>query len=136
VRKSWVLDTNVIVSGILTPLGHPGRLFDAVLQGTLRLTVDDRILVEYRDVLSRPRFAIRPERLESLIALFLLQDVIVPEPLNVDLPDPDDLPFLEAARRATDGTLVTGNFRHYPRARELGIIVLTPAQAWTRLVEN
>jgi putative PIN family toxin of toxin-antitoxin system len=135
VRKSWVLDTNVIVSGILTPYGHSGRLFDAVLQGTLRLTVDDRILVEYREVLSRPRFGIVPERLESLIALFMLQDVIVPEPLNVDLPDPDDLPFLEAARRATDGVLVTGNVRHYPRSRQQGITLLTPARAWNRFVE-
>ena len=135
-RKSWVLDTNVIVSGILTPHGHPGRLFDAVLQGTLRLTVDDRILIECREVLSRPRFAIAPERLEALIALFMRQDVIVPERLKVDLPDPDDLPFLEAARCATDGILVTGNSRHYPRARQHGVTLLTPAQAWNRLVES
>lgn len=135
-RKSWVLDTNVIVSGVLTPHGHPGRLFDAVLQGTLRLTIDDRILVEYREVLSRPRFGIAPERIESLITLFMLQDVIVPEPLNVDLPDPDDLPFLEAAQRATDGVLVTGDVRHYPKAKQHGIPLLTPAQAWNRFVER
>jgi putative PIN family toxin of toxin-antitoxin system len=134
-RATWVLDTNVIVSGILTPYGHPGRLIDAVLEGTLRLTVDDRILVEYRQVLSRPKFCIAAERLEALMALFTRQDLIVPEPLMVDLPDPDDLPFLETARFATDRVLVTGNIRHYPGARHNGIIILTPAQAWLRLVE-
>jgi hypothetical protein len=66
----------------------------------------------------------------------MLQDVIVPEPLIVDLPDPDDLPFLEAARHATDGVLVTGNVRHYPRAKQHGITLLTPAQAWNRFGEG
>ena len=134
-RITWVLDTNVIVSGILTPYGQPGRLVDAVLEGTLRLTVDDRILVEYRQVLSRPKFCLAAERLEALMALFARQDLIVPEPLIVDLPDPDDLPVLEAARFATDRVLVTGNIRHYPGARHHGIILLTPAQAWLKFVE-
>ena len=135
-KITWVLDANVIVSGILTPFGPPGRLVDAVLEGALRLTVDDRILVEYRQVLSRPKFRITPERLEPLMALFIQQDLIVPEPLKVDLPDPDDLPFLEAARFATDGVLVTGNTRHYPKAKRHGVSVLTPAQAWHKLAET
>jgi hypothetical protein len=69
------------------------------------------------------------------MALFTQPDLIVPEPLVVDLPDPDDLPFLEAARFATDRVLVTSNIRHYPGARHHGTIILTPAQAWLRLVE-
>lgn len=31
---SWVLDANVIVSGLLVAVGHSGRLLDAVLPST------------------------------------------------------------------------------------------------------
>jgi uncharacterized protein len=131
---SWVLDTNVIVSGILNPHGYPGRLFDAVLNGSLRLTLDDRILVEYRQVLSRPRFAISSDELQAIIALLLRQDLVTPPPLTVNLPDMDDLPFLETACLATDNTLVTGNAGHYPRNKRMGVQILTPAEAWKKFI--
>ena len=54
----WVLDTNVLVSGLLSPFGPPGRLVDALLARRLRLAFDDRIELEYREILARPRFGI------------------------------------------------------------------------------
>ena len=42
---TWVLDTNVIVSGLLVAAGFSGRLLDAVLTGRLSLAYDDRIEV-------------------------------------------------------------------------------------------
>ena len=51
-----VLDTNVLVSGLLNPDGNPGRVLDLLLAGEITLLVDDRILAEYRAVLARPRF--------------------------------------------------------------------------------
>ena len=54
----WVLDTNVLVSGLLSPFGPPGRLVDALLARRLRLAFDDRIELEYREVLARSRFGI------------------------------------------------------------------------------
>ena len=130
---SWVLDTNVIVSGVLNPHGYPGRLVDAIIAGTLRLTLDDRILTEYREVLARPKFGIPRAQLEAVLSLFLRQDVVTPQPLTTDLPDPDDLPFLEAAQLATDKTLVTGNAKHFPKPKRRGATILSPAQAWQKL---
>ena len=46
----WVVDTNVLVSGLLSPFGPPGRLVDALQAGGLKLATDDRIEAEYRDV--------------------------------------------------------------------------------------
>lgn len=135
IGASWVLDTNVIVSGILNPHGYPGKLVDAVFSGLLRLTLDDRILLEYRQVLSRPRFKIAPEQLAAIMTLFMRQDVVTPAPLGVKLPDPDDLPFLECAKFAIDGVLVTGNTKHYLRAARHGVMIVTPTQAWRRLVD-
>lgn len=56
----WVIDTNVLVSGLLSPFGPPGRLVDALQTRRLQLAVDDRIEVEYRDVLARSRLALHP----------------------------------------------------------------------------
>jgi predicted nucleic acid-binding protein len=41
-----VLDTNVLVSGLLSPHGPPGRIFDLLLGGKLTLVFDDRLLAE------------------------------------------------------------------------------------------
>ncbi len=51
-----VLDTNVLISGILKPSGPPGRIVDLLRSGVLQLVVDDRILAEYTDVLRRDYF--------------------------------------------------------------------------------
>ncbi|MCS6938653.1 MAG: putative toxin-antitoxin system toxin component, PIN family [Roseiflexaceae bacterium] len=51
-----VLDTNVLVSALLSPFGPPARILDMVLRGDLRVAYDDRVLAEYRAVLARPKF--------------------------------------------------------------------------------
>ena len=46
-----VLDTNVVVSGLLSQIGAPGRIIDLALNGELRPVFSDSILAEYRVVL-------------------------------------------------------------------------------------
>lgn len=130
---SWVLDTNVVVSGLLVAHGFSGRLLDAVVGGTLRMTFDDRIEAEYREVLSRPRFAITPARLEAFLDLLRIQDPVTAPPWKgTPSPDPDDQPFLEAALQTTDQVLVTGNTKHFPPSCRGRVKVLTPREAWNR----
>ena len=52
-----VLDTNVLVSGFLSPHGPPGAILRSILAASITLCLDERILTEYRDVLTRGRFA-------------------------------------------------------------------------------
>jgi len=42
-----VLDTNVLVSGLLTPFGTSGEIVRMVSAGRLNLCIDARILLEY-----------------------------------------------------------------------------------------
>lgn len=63
-----VVDTNVVVSALLSPRGAPGRVLDLVLGRALDLAIDDRILAEYRAVLSRARFGFDPADVEALMA--------------------------------------------------------------------
>jgi len=51
-----VLDTNILVSALITPFGKAARVLDLVIRGDIRILYDDRILSEYREVLLRPKF--------------------------------------------------------------------------------
>lgn len=129
-----VLDTNVLVSGIISPHGPPGRIVDLLRAGKLRLAVDDRILAEYADVLHRPRLA--PYFAESDVEHILEylrgnSERVIPTASIAGLPDPHDAPFLETAKAA--GTaLVTGNLKHFPSRVRSGVTVETPAEFMKR----
>lgn len=131
----WVLDSNVLVSGLLSPLGPPGRLVDVFLSRRLRLALDDRVELEYREVLARPRLGIERARREALLAILQFQEHVtaVPWPHRA-LPDEDDTVFLEVALQTSARILVTGNLKHFPSACRGPVTVLAPRAAWERFV--
>lgn len=124
-----VLDTNVLVSGLLSPSGPPGRLVDLVAAGRLTVALDDRILAEYRRVLARPRLAIEPADAAAIVDLIDQEGLhLLAPPLDIVLSAPDDLPFLEVAAASAADALVTGNARHYQPVRGThAVTVRTPA---------
>jgi putative PIN family toxin of toxin-antitoxin system len=125
-----VLDTNVLVSALLNPRGTPGRIIDLVLSGAAVVLYDDRMLAEYHDVLLRPKLRIAPIEAAFLLEFIATEGVLVSAPpLLIDLPDPEDLPFIEVAAVATASALVTGNARHFtPAAKILDVPILSPAE--------
>ena len=62
-----VLDTNVLVSGLLSATGPPGRIVEAALAGHLQLVFDMAIRREYEDVLRRPELALPAGRVDDLV---------------------------------------------------------------------
>ncbi len=123
-----VLDTNVIVSALLSPFGSPARILDLILAGDLIPVFDDRILAEYRQVLARERFGFDSGDVADLLRYLEAEgEHVTARPAAVTLPDADDLPFLEVARTARVDSLVTGNVRHYPTDLCQGVTVLPPA---------
>ncbi len=122
-----VLDTNVLVAGLLSAGGPPGWIVEAVLTGELELALDMRIRDEYAEVLSRPEFHFAPDHIDDLLEAidrFGFQAPAVP-PCRAPLPDPDDEPFLAVAA-ATGSVLVTGNVRHFPARCRSAVPVRTP----------
>jgi putative PIN family toxin of toxin-antitoxin system len=129
-----VLDTNVLVSGLLSAAGPPAWIVEAVLTGDLELALNMAIRQEYQEVLGRPEFhfpATRVEVVLSVVDRFGLWVAAIP-PWPVALPDPDDEPFLGVAA-ATASTLVTGNLRHFPARSRRGVAVLTLRELVERL---
>lgn len=107
-----MIDTNVVVSGLLVPHGPSARVLDAVLDGRVRLVYDARILAEYRDVLHRPRLRLAPGKIQAFLAGLQSQTMITPRAISTSAPDADDVVFVEAALATTDKTVVTGNLAH------------------------
>jgi uncharacterized protein len=120
-----VLDTNIVVSALLSAFGPSARVLDLALSGDIRLAYDDRILAEYREVLARAKFGFDPEDVASLLAFLETEgEAVVARPLAGTLPDPDDLQFVEVAAQV-NAPPITGNRAHFPPAACEGVKVLT-----------
>ncbi|MEX0900441.1 MAG: putative toxin-antitoxin system toxin component, PIN family [Gammaproteobacteria bacterium] len=124
-----VLDTNVLVSALINPHGPPAIIVANVLAERLIVVYDERILHEYRAVLVRPRFGFDSATVDTLLrSMEAGGEVVVPQPLALTLPDPDELAFIEVAEAALVAGLVTGNARDYvPISGQFRVPVYTPA---------
>ncbi len=124
-----VLNTNVIISGILRPFSKPASILRMVADGTVQLAYDLRLLSEYRDVLSRQKINVSKENVEVFLAQIEQEGFLVSvKPLEVHLPDPDDEPFLEVALAGKVEAIVTGNKRHFPKREYEGVKIVSPAE--------
>ncbi len=124
-----VLDTNVIVSGLLNPHGKPGIILQMVASRAVTICYDARIIDEYREVLPRPKFPISEAEVDAILEqIEAAGRLVATTPLPQNLPDPDDEPFLEIALGGGGDCLVTGNVRHYPEDRRRGMKVVSPGE--------
>src|SRR5262245_52501868 len=132
-----VLDTNVLVSGLLSAAGPPGWILEAVLAGELELAFDGAIRQEYEEVLRRAEFQFPAARVDDILTAFDQFGFVVTAaaPWPVPLPDRDDEPFLAVAAASTS-VLVTGNLRHFPLRARRGVVVLTPRELMDALKRN
>ncbi|MCX5678640.1 MAG: putative toxin-antitoxin system toxin component, PIN family [Candidatus Omnitrophica bacterium] len=128
-----VIDTNVLVSGLLSPYGVSAEIIRMVASGAFDLLYDARIVSEYEEVLLRPKFSFDKTRIEQLIDFITHFGVPVASlPLSRHLPDLDDEPFLEVAISGKAECLITGNVAHYPARARRKLKVLTPRQFLNR----
>ena len=129
-----VIDTNVLVSAMLKWNSVPGNIMELVFSGTIVPLLNEQIVKEYRDVLSRPKFHFTEKIIGNVIneidRLGLYLDA---EITNVILPDPKDTVFYEIVmekRKTEDAYLVTGNIKHFPSEP----FIVTPREMMTMIV--
>ena len=124
-----VLDTNVIVSGLLAPFGPPGEIVRMAASGILELCYDARTLSEYQNVLVRKKFPFDRVLVEDLLEqIKACGYVTTGKPLSRRLPHSNDEPFLEVALGGNVQYLITGNMKHYPTEKRKNMRVVSPAE--------
>jgi len=132
-----VLDTNVLVAGLLTPFGPCGDIVRMVSSGNLILCIDARVLSEYREVLERPKFSFDRDKVAAILDYIEHHGwIVAASPLSLPLPDSDDEPFLEIAVSGCADYLVTGNAAHFPSELCEGVAVVSPADFLKRGVKR
>lgn len=116
-----VLDTNVIVSALLSPSGFSAKIVSLVLTGEITLVYDNDILSEYISVLGRRKLKINGEAAAFLIDFICKEGEFLPgRAQNIVFADEDDRKFYEVYRNQGVNCLITGNAKHFPH--EKGII--------------
>lgn len=109
-----VIDTNILVSALMSRNGAPARVVSMVLSERLTPCFDYRILCEYREVLQRPKFGFTSGEVNSLLDwIEHYGRSVVAEPLDGVFIDESDKKFYEVAKFC-GADLVTGNLKHYP----------------------
>jgi putative PIN family toxin of toxin-antitoxin system len=109
-----VIDTNVLVSGLIKQGTPPAEVVADVLAGELVPLYDQRTIDEYREVLSRPRLKIPTEKADALLELIIADGLEVHDARFAgQLPDPDDQPFADVAFTGKADLLITGNTKDF-----------------------
>jgi len=107
-----ILDTNVLLSALLSPLGAPAKLLDAWERKAFTLVASDVLIAEFSEVAARPFFRarLRASAAELLAAdlrdfSFYCRDL----PSGPIAPDPKDSYLLALAEASQAEFLVTGD---------------------------
>lgn len=120
-----VVDTNVLVSGLMYPPRMPAQVLAAIAALALTPVVCTAVMDEYRRVLQRPRLRLPSADVVAALRLIegLAEWVAVPAYTGVPaLPDPADWPFIACAL-AAGCPVITGNSRHFPDST--GVVVMS-----------
>ena len=66
-----VIDTNVVVSSLITKESFPGKVIDYISSKIIVPLINDNIIDEYNQVLSRSKFGFDKNKIETTIQLML-----------------------------------------------------------------
>ena len=128
-----VVDTNVWISGLISPAGSPARVVQAVMDGQIIPVFSKATFAELRSVLVRPKISRFLTRSSVEVKAFLgnLETIaeFVEAPRGTSaIRDAKDRPFLDlAASRPAPDFLVTGD-RDFDRSHYEGVAVITPSR--------
>ncbi len=132
-----VLDTNVLISGLMLPQSIPGKIVTAWRNAHFDLVLSDPMLAEITKVLAYPKIASRLQwnthRIEQFVLLLRFKTHVVEiDQVNAEVPaDPDDNVILATFLAGQAEYLISGDsdllaLQHqYP--------ILTPAEFAKRL---
>jgi predicted nucleic acid-binding protein len=96
----------------------PSRVIDEALKGDIIPVLNNEIIAEYEDVLSRPKFHFEQKSVQVFLDELKKRAVYSEQGLIEDeIPDLGDVVFyavLMEKRKEEEAYLVTGNLKHFP----------------------
>lgn len=115
-----VVDTNVLVSAILRGR-HPRAVIEFIIDAVdYSWMVSPEILAEYNEVLTRPKFKLKPEVIAQWGEVIDTVTILVDVELEVEFPrDRKDAKFIACAQTVDADFLITGD-RDFTEAKSLG----------------
>jgi len=134
VKYSAVIDTNVLVSALLSPKNDSAtvQVIEKVLKREITILYSDEILNEYTDVLNRKKFNFSKDAIDYLIDAIKTFGILKnPSDAEIILPDIKDVPFYKIILEDEDNYLVTGNIKHFPKSSRI-----ITAREMINLIEN
>lgn len=128
-----VIDTGVLVSGLIRPQGTTGKVLRALRDGKFIVLYSNETIMEIIDVLGRDKFHLKyhivPDDISALINLIRLRgEAVVPTQKVTDCRDPKDNKFLEVALTGEADYLVSGDSDLLSMIPYKSIYILTPAE--------
>ncbi|MDR3295694.1 MAG: putative toxin-antitoxin system toxin component, PIN family [Clostridiales Family XIII bacterium] len=109
-----VPDTNILVSALWSKNGTPANIIGLVLAKQLTPCYDYRIMNEYRQVLSRPKFGFSVDDVRDLLEFIKKNGIpVMAKSTGILFTDESDRKFYEVAKEC-GAVLVTGNLKHFP----------------------
>lgn len=138
-KPRLVLDTNIIISAIISIEGIPAKILRACLKGHATLLVSDPVMQEYFEVLKYPKIQkykkLDAQHIQELSSFFLTKTdrVEILEKIKKSA-DPNDDMFLEAAVNGKATLLISGDIPGLLVLKEIaGIPIVTARDAIGRL---
>ncbi|MDP1728079.1 MAG: putative toxin-antitoxin system toxin component, PIN family [Bacteroidota bacterium] len=129
-----VIDTNVFVSSLIQR-SYPYRIiYELFIEDKFQLCISPALLVEYYDVLARPKFAKYPDfivKAEMLLVDIEIKSIKYDPQIKLDVvSDLDDNKIIELADESSADFIITGNtsdftFQTYKKTR-----IVTPKEYW------
>lgn len=143
IKAFVVIDTNVLVSALLTRANAPYKVLNLTESGNLIPIFDKRMLIEYYkvfhyDKFKDPKHSISEEMIKNTAFTIIKNGILINDVKTISqdlyniMPDKSDIPFFEVKESSEefDSVLVTGNTDDYPAndnyivtAKELMVIL-------------
>jgi putative PIN family toxin of toxin-antitoxin system len=125
-----IVDTYILISGLLSRKGAPAKIVDALLEGRILPVMSKETFAELESVLAKPRLEVYFKGARVLPEVFLenikaVAEFVHPHPTETSIRDIKDIPFIElAATIPQPEYLITGD-KDFEQKRYHGVSVVS-----------
>jgi len=136
-----VVDTNILISGVIKPEGATGEILRRLRDGEFALPYTEPLLVELAEVINRPRirqkYRLGSEDIETVLALILLRGEPIDPTRRVEIcRDPKDNMILEATAAGQADMISSGDVDLLSLREFEGMPIISPAEFLQRLAKG